>query len=118
MADPFQPIRQALLADAQVVALVSDRVMPLTKPQAGSDPSITFQLVDLTPETHLQGHADLDGARVQVEYWANSYDTAKDLADKGRSAIAAADRVLVFETRDYDFEVKLYRFAQDFLVWV
>lgn len=118
MADPFEPIRQALLASSQVTALVSDRVMPLTKPQAGANPSITLQLVDLTPETHLRGHANLDGARVQVEYWATTYDATKDLADIGRLAIAASDRVLVFETRDYDFEVKLYRFAQDFLVWV
>lgn len=118
MADPFEPIRQALLASTQVIALVAERITPLTRPQAGANPSITMQLVDLTPETHLQGHANLDGARVQVEYWATTYDAALDLAAKGRTAISAADRIPVFETRDYDFEVRLYRIAQDFLVWV
>lgn len=118
MADPFEPIRQALMGSAPVVVIVSDRITPLTKPQAGANPSISLQLVDLEPESHLQGHANLDGARVQVEYWAADYDVVDDLATKGRAAIGAADRICVFATRDYDFEVKLYRFAQDFLVWV
>lgn len=118
MSDPFEPIRNALAGAADVVALVGDRITPLTRPQAGANPSISLQLVDLNPETHLQGHANLDAARVQVECWATTYDVAFDLATKARLAVAAPDRVPVFVARDYNFEVKLYLFALDFLVWV
>jgi hypothetical protein len=118
MADPFEPIRQALLAAAPVTAIVGDRIEPLKKPQAGAEPSISLQLVETDPENHLQGHAGLDAARVRIECWHPTYDGALDLMNKARTAVAVADRVCVDELRDYDFEVKLYRFDLDFLVWV
>jgi hypothetical protein len=119
MADPLVVLRNLLVADTNVIAIApASRITPVTRPQAAQVPAISLNVVSNEPDNHLQGSSNLATVRVQVEYWAADYDTARDLANKGNTAIAAADRLLVFDVADYDFDVKLYRVAQDFLLWV
>lgn len=116
--DPISQIRAALVASAPVVAIVAARIAPLVKAQSLSLPAITLQQISLDAENTLQGWSGTDNARVQVTYWATTYDGVRSLADLGRSAISSAVRLMISEVPDFDPDVDLYRISQDFSVWV
>lgn len=116
--DPITQVRTALLASAPVTDIVVARVAPLTKAQNITLPAITLQAINRETENALQGSVGTDSSRVQVTYWATTYDAVRALADVGRTAIASASRLFLTEVPDYDSEIEVYRISQDFSIWV
>lgn len=113
----IQVIRNALVADAGVTALVGLRVAPLLSAQDTTLPAITLQRISLVPQNHLTGDGDLDAARVQLDAWATTYAEARAVADACRTCLQAANHQLELESDDYDPDTQEYRVIQDWSVW-
>jgi hypothetical protein len=80
-------LKDYLLEQPAISALIGDRVYPVRLPQGVTLPAVTYQRVaggeDLT-------HSGAGPARalVQVDCWANGYDAALTLAAAVRAALA------------------------------
>jgi len=72
---------------AYVKAIVSNRIMPGAAPQGTRIPHITLNRVSTEHHRHLLAAAGLAQVRVQVDYWADSYLGALELADAARDAL-------------------------------
>ncbi len=118
MADKI--VRDVLVAASVVTALVpAERITPLVRPQSITTPAITLQRISLVPQNHLRGDGDLDSNVVQLDVWAESYVSARAIADACRTALQTAGHVLTFENDDYEAETapELYRVIQSWQVW-
>ena len=116
MADKV--IRDVLVAASAVTALVpAARITPLIRPQSITVPAITLQRVSLVPQNHLRGDGGLDDNSVQLDVWADSYVSARAIADACRTALAGFS--MKFENDDYESETapELYRVTQTYQVW-
>jgi hypothetical protein len=118
MADPIQTIKTVLDAAAPVTALVGNRISVRPRAQGDVLPAITLLLVSTAPTWNLQADSRLDSCRVQVDSWGASYAEAAALADAVRTALSAADRVLVSEVTDFDPSSETHVVSDDFLVWI
>ena len=72
-----------LEADAQVTALVADRIHWIVRPQGRADdlPAIVLQIISEERTQHLQGFDDMFTARVQVGCLAEKYSVSRQLAE-------------------------------------
>lgn len=116
----IQTLRTVLAAAGAVTALVpAERITPLIRPQSIDLPSITLQRVSQTPVDHLRGESNLDSNQVQLDVWADSYATARSIADACRTAGVAANHRMTFEGDGYepDTDPELYRITQTWAVW-
>lgn len=96
-------------ASPGLVALVGDRVWPIARPQATPNPCLVYQTVSNPSEYTHDGRSLLVNPRIQVDCWADDYDTAVAVRDAlvaatdGWAGIAAGVRVdVVFVDGDRD----------------
>lgn len=75
--------------DADVAAIVVARVFPLIVPQSQSVPAIRINLITHESEVDLGGVTGEARATVQIDNYANTFDTTVDLAEKVRVALVA-----------------------------
>jgi hypothetical protein len=120
-------IRDQLVSDLVVAALVVDRVSPAPLPEGSEMPAVTYQRISrLTPITH-DGLRGPSRARVQVDSWAEVYTETKVLAKavedallRMRGLVAGHHVQGVFFDSDQDLyepDVKLHRVRADYFVW-
>jgi len=76
-----------LVADTDVSAVVSSRIHADVLPQRCVFPAIAYEIIDTTPNEHLNGIVDLSRARIQIDCYAKTRADANSLADKVRLAI-------------------------------
>lgn len=105
-----------------VLKTVSANVYPTIAPQVtGSTlPRITYQLVAGFDEPSYD--ADGSGAskrRIQIDFWAGDYGTARRLADQARAALYAGMTVgqITDNPSDYEADTKLHRASFDIEAW-
>lgn len=113
----LKQVRDLLVADSAVVALVSQRISPLVRSQNEPLPSITLSLVSVVPMNHVAGAPTLDQARVQIDSWGTSYAEVRSVADAVRAALEAAGLVMESEFDGFEPDVDEYRVTQDFYIW-
>jgi Protein of unknown function (DUF3168) len=65
-------------------ALLSDRVYPVNLPQAVTRPAVTYREVS---SVFVEGKNRLYQKRLQISFWAASYDGAVALAAQGKAAL-------------------------------
>lgn len=114
----IKTVRDVLVAASAVTALVpAARITPLIRPQSIVVPAITLQRISTVPQNHLRGDGDLDDNSVQLDVWADSYLSARSIADACRTALAAL--AMTFENDGYEPETapELYRVTQTYQVW-
>lgn len=86
-------IRSILVADADVAALVSDRVSPQPMPQAETLPALTLKRISDQPIARGQrGPSGLRDARIQIDAWASSLLTAQLVADAVEAVLDPLER--------------------------
>ena len=116
--------------NAALTAVVSSRINPLVLPQESTFPAISYQLISVVPHPSKSGSSKSDFARVQINSFGTSYQSAVQIADLVRTAMqislpATFNSVLV-QSCEYDGEVHMtddvaafagvYHIAQDFIV--
>ena len=116
--------------NAALTAVVSSRINPLVLPQESAFPAISYQLISVVPHPSKSGSSKSDFARVQINSFGTSYQSAVQIADLVRTAMqvslpATFNSVLV-QSCEYDGEVHMtddvaafagvYHIAQDFIV--
>lgn len=117
-----ESLRTKILADSDVTDDIGQRLYILKLPQNPTYPTVTYFKVSNAR------HHDLDVAmpRYQIDVWAESYITARQVADNIRKAlqresgnwsgISVIQAVYEGETDLYEEDTELYHIAQDFKI--
>jgi hypothetical protein len=118
--EPGQIIYTLLQADADVVALLGERVYPLRAPQKTPYPYATYQVVSGQGNSTMACDLD-DDARVQVSLFANTYPQVAQVHAACRKALHDKDVGSVhiaFDTYQESFQDNALCFlrTQDYLL--
>ena len=73
--------------NAALTAVVSSRINPLVLPQESAFPAISYQLISVVPHPSKSGSSKSDFARVQINSFGTSYQSAVQIADLVRTAM-------------------------------
>lgn len=82
-----QAIVDVLENDADVSAIIGDRIFPLVIPQEKALPAITYERVDTDPNDTKSGASTLDGDLIDLDLWGKDFAVLKDLAKKIRTTL-------------------------------
>lgn len=105
MASIEQALRDKLLADADVSALVGARVYPVVLPRNTAYPATTVQQISEARVYAMGTKGLLPASRFQFTHWSPSYGTVKDLSAKARKALDG------FSGVQSSITIQLIRFA-------
>jgi hypothetical protein len=83
-------IRQLLVDDTPVQALVSGRIYPELAAEGAQAPYVVYSVMSNAPQDTKNG-TPIDEANVEIISVARSYGAANDLADKVRAALDRAN---------------------------
>lgn len=116
--------------NSALTAVVSTRINPLRIPQESAFPAISYQLISVIPHPTKSGPSHSDFARIQINSFGTTYQSAVQVADLVRTAMqvtlpATFNSVLV-QSCEYDGEAHMtednadfagvYHIAQDFII--
>ncbi len=73
---------------AHLTALIGERVDWLLRPQGEALPSVSLQTISAPPEYHMDGRDDLQGDLVQIDVWASTFASLRQVE---RALTAALD---------------------------
>lgn len=122
MANPEKLFRDALVADATVAGLISDRAYFFNAPQGAAKPYVVLHLISSTHDNMI-GEADtIPTARIQVDVVAENVGSMGDVRNAVRermnvfsnSAIASSRLQMNFV--DYDEATEYPRAVMEFRV--
>ena len=130
MATLEEGIVAFLIADADIHAVVEDRIYPMMIPQGATLPCLTYQRIS-TPRilTHDTSGAtgDLTSPRFQFDAWAETQKETKAISDALRKVLngktGAMGGVTIRaalaenEVPEYDPDSELYRGRSDYIIW-
>jgi len=116
--------------NSALTAVVSTRINPLRIPQGSSFPAISYQLVSVVPNPSKSGPSESDFARIQINSFALTYQSAVQVADLVRAAmektLPATFNSVFVQTIEYDGEAHLsednadfagvFHIAQDYII--
>lgn len=100
LKSPEQVCRNALVADADVAAIVGTRVYPVIAPATADLPFVTWRRSGVRREQTLSGPMGWPTVLLSVDMYATTYEAVRDLADKCRRVLdgfgtGTADSVVV-----------------------
>lgn len=110
--------------NADISAIVGERIYPLTAPQGIQPPYITYQSISTLPENTMSGSSGLYHKRIQFNLFASVYEQVVDLFNKltqilnglkgtiGNTCIGHC--FLENDVDDYQPDEKIYQKATDF----
>lgn len=117
-------LRNQLVADSGVAALVVGRIYPLQLPQTPTYPAISYQRISNTGQN---GSTTLRESRWQINCWAATYAGAVSLAEAAKSAMEEHSDTtetpgikfsrVVNEIDDFDPETEAYRVILDAMLF-
>lgn len=118
-----------LKASADVTAIIgtnpvrcfpAGRLRQDPSPLQSNVPAVTWVTVVGLPEVYLKGPPTFDNVRVQVDCWAEDFETALALYRAVRVALEdGGNNVLAtYNGEDFDDEVKRFRISADYEFWV
>ena len=113
-------------------ALVAGRVYGMMIPQSATLPCITTQRVSTSRISTMDSSGatgDLTSPRFQIDVWATTQKSAKEIADlvraglnghTGTTGTGVTIRAALAneESPSYDPEIKLYRVRSEYLIWI
>ncbi len=130
MKDIRKALRSFLLADAAIVAVVTDRIYSLKIPEEVNSASVVVTRISGPGDYHMAGPSGIISARIQIDAWAGTADAATSLAnlvkdrldgyrgEMGTGAnIITVHGIFIADLReDYDDGAELYRSGRDYFV--
>lgn len=84
MKSPEAVLRSALVASANVSALVGSRIYPILAPQTAALPFIVWRRSGISREHTLAGPMGVSTVSVEMQLLATTYEQARELADRCR----------------------------------
>jgi len=93
--------------DANVSAVVGDRIFPIFIPQEKAFPAITYERIDTDPKDTKDGLSTLDMPLIDIDLWGKDFKVLKDLARDVRKAL---DR---FSGRRQSVEIQSIQFDNE-----
>ncbi len=113
----YPPIFATAAADAAVTALIGSspvRFFPAGEaPQDVARPYATWQIVSGTPENYLDKAPDIDRFTVQVDVWAQTVTSARNVAAALRDAFEPEAHVVAWRGEDVDATTSNHRYSFD-----
>ncbi len=113
-----------LKASAGLTVLVSTRIYGVTAPQGVTAPYVTLFRVSAERPSAMGDDIGIVRARVQVNSWGATYESAKNVCDQVRAAlqrfsgvsasITVLDTFLLSEQDLHEPDVPIYHVAQDY----
>lgn len=76
-----EALRAAIIQVAGSPSLIGERVYPVKLPQKPTLPAVTYQVISGPRRYTQDGKAQPTTFRVQVEFWAHTYEAARQLRD-------------------------------------
>lgn len=113
-------LRNHLIADDGVKALVDTKVFPLVIPQGTELPCITLQRLRSYPANTLRGASGLEHLDFEISTWGVEYADAKDVAIAVRAAIPTDGPWaghLRYDTDIYEYNGPYYRVMMRYNFW-
>ena len=99
LKSPEQVVRLALIADADVFAVVGSRIYPVLAPSSAALPLITWRRSSVLRTMGLGGPTGVTTVTLSLEIYAETYEAVRELADLCRLALdgygATVDNVVV-----------------------
>lgn len=119
------PIFPAINASSDVKALIGASPVRFwsfdSAPRKGEQfyalPYCTWQLVSGLPENNLDSPACMDAATTQIDVWAATIASARDVANKCRTALESVAYVTRWGGEEKETETGLYRISFD-VEWI
>ena len=116
--------------NSALTAVVSTRINPLRISQGSSFPAISYQLVSVVPNPSKSGPSESDFARIQINSFGLTYQSAVQVADLVRAAmektLPATFNSVFVQAIEYDGEAHLsednadfagvFHIAQDYII--
>jgi hypothetical protein len=84
MKSPETVLRSALVASANVSALVGSRIYPILAPQTAALPFIVWRRSGISREHTLAGPMGVSTVSVEMQLLAATYEQAREVADRVR----------------------------------
>ena len=109
----------------QLVTLLSGqtdaatRIYPMVAPTGTAKPYIVYQRISAISETVLSGDSGLTNTRMQIDVYADTYQSAQHTADQIEALMAgwSVQNVSVLAQDLYEDAVQLHRVQADFSIW-
>lgn len=77
-------LRNFIISDTAVAALVGSRMYPGRLPQAATFPAITYSTVSVVRGHNMQGPEGMPFTRLQLDMWGESFSDARAVAEAVR----------------------------------
>ena len=90
-----EAVRDKLLSDSAVSALVSERVYASELPQKPTYPAIIYEHVDSERDFTMEGPSGFVTTTMEIRVYASSYSGVKDLATKIRQVLNGLDDMIL-----------------------
>lgn len=120
-----QAIYDILSKDADVSAIVGDRIFPIMIPQGEKKECITYQKINSDPTNDKDGVSKLDVIKLDIDLWGSKFSVLKDLKNKVRTALDRFDgtnsgftiRIIFESERDlFDDDVNRFHINQTYSI--
>ena len=116
--------------NAALTAVVGTRINPLRMPQETTFPAITLHVISNIANPSKSGHSKSDFARVQIDTYGTTYQSAYSTAELVRTAMEVATpgvfNGVTVQVIEYDGEVEMsednagfagvYHVSQDYII--
>lgn len=116
-------VYSALVATTRITDTVGTRIYPLILPQEPTLPAITYQRITGEKQNHLEGYANLEQVRLQIDIWGTTLTGCKTMSTVVHSVLGAAPDFKALLIYDMDLSeyledgTILYRISQDYSIW-
>lgn len=120
-------IYTTLAADSSVTSLIGQfdsaspqapAIFPVIAPQDAPRPFIVYSLVSSQPTNIFDAAPTLDNRRVQVDCYAEAWETAKQIANAVRASLEDVCHLVSENPDDYEADTKLFRKSHDYSLWI
>jgi len=112
---------------SSVTDIVSSRIYPVSVPQFANFPFVVYTTTDTEPTMTKDGSSPLDVITVQIDMYANDFDTNTSLAGAIRSTLdfytgtingQAIQRITLMNNSDGDYneELGVFYLSQDYQI--
>ena len=109
-------VRNRLVADAGVTAIVGDRISTTWLSEGTRLPAITCTYVSDDPQNTLAGEADIEHELITVNLWAKNKVTLESLYSAAKTAMDGF-AVRINKISLDDDEEHLFRYAVTYSLW-